>query len=125
MCLQVSFFCCNVGFFGSVKNLLFRTQNILEDHVKTLGFSQELRIIINLILISAFVGGNIFDLACVHTQQYVENNKNKTTPAPFILILQTFFSAMKKGRGPNNTIGMNHIAGCPFRKCSSVIKARV
>lgn len=124
MCLKVSFCCCNVSFFGSVKNHLCRTQNILGDHLKTLGFSQELRSIINLILISAFVGGNIFDLACVHTQQYVENNKNKTTPAPVILILQTF-SAMKKGRGPNNMIGMNHIAGCPFRKCSSVIKARV
>jgi len=32
---------------------------------------------------------------------------------------------MKKGGGTNNMIGMNPVAGCPFRECSGVVKARV
>lgn len=65
------------------------TQNIIGDHFKTLQFPQELRIIINFILICTFIGRNIADLTCA-----------------------------------GNMVGMNHIAGCPFRRCSDVIKLR-
>lgn len=82
---------------------------------------------INLILISAFIRENIFDLACVNTQQYVENNKvQKGKKKKGISLLNpSFFSTVEKGRGTNNTISMNHIARFPFGKCGGVIKTRV